>query len=670
MQYLDMEVDFSDDKTWEFLCRADYLKGVFQFETSSAAMVLKKILPTDIKDLALATALNRPGGLKVVDEIANVRNGSVEKKEVNPELDAILKENFGFLVFQEDLMLIAQKLASFDPKASVTLLKALGKKDREKMNSLQEAFTQGMLKNKYSKDLADTLFNQMKAFADYGFNKCIFEEEWVETTNGTVQLKHIRAGDSIKAWDKVLKKEHFVKVLNVYRNVKKCYHLVLQNHQNIIASKDHRFLCEDGEMRTLEFLMENPDIRLITDSAFKYVKIAKFAPYREVPTIDLEVDHPDHNFYCNGIVVSNSHAVSYSQMSFVSAFLKVNYPLEFITSLLNYTQYEQNPSNEIFDCISETKHFKISVLPPSIDKINNRFEIEDGNIRYPIGLVKNVGEALYEKIKTLSPTQTMTIDSFFETILSIKLNSRCVESLIISGALDKFGDRIDILLYYWFLSELQESVLEKFWLFKNGHPFSIELITKFLEHNEVVNPPNADQLDLFNEKKNKLLKPRYKSYFKTEVTRLKNLELFKKNLETIEFYKSKRGLCYFFWENYALGYPLHLSAIEDNTCLFRNIPLLNGGDTATYYGFITEAKHRVSKKDNPYCHFFVKFDKTADFFIFSNEYEGARDILKDDAFVSFEVIKEKDRLKVKSVFDKNKLCAQFEFYKKRQKDEQ
>src|SRR5574343_392846 len=117
-------------------------------------------------------------------------------------------------------------------------------------------------------------------------------------------------------------------------------------------------------------------------------------------TIDFEVNHKDHNFYAEGIVVSNSHSTGYSYITAICAYLKANYPVQFFTALLNNAKNEQNPIDEIKAIKKELFHFDITLAPPDITKSNiDKFSYEGNRIIFPLSNIKGISDKAIEKLK-------------------------------------------------------------------------------------------------------------------------------------------------------------------------------------------------------------------------------------------------------------------------------
>ncbi len=148
-------------------------KGVFQFESGGMVDLLRKARPTRFEDLAALNALYRPGALDagMVDEYVKRKNGTSKARYIVPAMKAILEETYGVIVYQEQVMQIAQLIAGFSLGQADLLRKAMGKKDKEVMEQQREGFVAGAVANGYTTEKANHVFDYIEPFARYGFNK-------------------------------------------------------------------------------------------------------------------------------------------------------------------------------------------------------------------------------------------------------------------------------------------------------------------------------------------------------------------------------------------------------------------------------------------------------------------------------------------------------------------
>jgi len=144
---------------------------VFQFESSGMRAILKRTKPERIEELIALNALYRPGPMEYIDQFINSKSGRRSIEYPLPELEPILKETYGVIVYQEQVMEIARKVAGFSLGQADILRRAMGKKKPKVMAEQKDLFIQGALKNGYKKPVAVKIFDLLIPFAGYGFNK-------------------------------------------------------------------------------------------------------------------------------------------------------------------------------------------------------------------------------------------------------------------------------------------------------------------------------------------------------------------------------------------------------------------------------------------------------------------------------------------------------------------
>ncbi|MCK5913724.1 MAG: DNA polymerase III subunit alpha, partial [Desulfuromusa sp.] len=161
-----------DKKTFALLSRGE-TTGVFQLESSGMKEYLVKLKPNCFEDLIAMVALYRPGplGSGMVDSFIKRKHGTERFKYDFPQLEPILKDTYGVIVYQEQVMLISQILANYSLGAADLLRRAMGKKKPEEMAKQKEIFLAGAADNKLNLKKAEAVFDLMEKFAAYGFNK-------------------------------------------------------------------------------------------------------------------------------------------------------------------------------------------------------------------------------------------------------------------------------------------------------------------------------------------------------------------------------------------------------------------------------------------------------------------------------------------------------------------
>jgi DNA polymerase-3 subunit alpha len=165
-------LDLTDGKTFELLVLAD-TTGVFQLESTGMKDLLRRLRPACFEDIIALVALYRPGPLDsgMHDEFVKRKNGQVPVTYLLPELEPILKDTYGVIVYQEQVMNIASELADYSMAEADNLRKAMGKKIGEIMAQERERFVSRAVKKGLDQEKAEKVFDQMETFGRYGFNK-------------------------------------------------------------------------------------------------------------------------------------------------------------------------------------------------------------------------------------------------------------------------------------------------------------------------------------------------------------------------------------------------------------------------------------------------------------------------------------------------------------------
>jgi DNA polymerase-3 subunit alpha len=166
-------IPLDDEQTYQTICNGD-LAGIFQLETSSGMrQVARDMKPSNMEDLSALIALYRPGPLDtgMIDKFIDCKNGKTRITYLTPMLEPILKDTYGQIVYQEQVMQIAQYLGGYSLGQADLLRRAMGKKKPEEMEKQREIFVSGCAKNAVSSEIANQLFDMMVQFAEYCFNK-------------------------------------------------------------------------------------------------------------------------------------------------------------------------------------------------------------------------------------------------------------------------------------------------------------------------------------------------------------------------------------------------------------------------------------------------------------------------------------------------------------------
>ncbi len=164
------KIPLDDPRTFELLGRAQTV-GVFQLESSGMRELLRKLQPDSFEDIIAVNAIFRPGPIQggVIDDFVKRKHGTQKVTYMHPMLEPILKNTYGVILYQDQVMQVANRLAGFSLAQADLLRRAMGKKKPEEMKKMKQLFLQGCARNKISARKAEDIFDLMEKFAGYGF---------------------------------------------------------------------------------------------------------------------------------------------------------------------------------------------------------------------------------------------------------------------------------------------------------------------------------------------------------------------------------------------------------------------------------------------------------------------------------------------------------------------
>ncbi len=184
---IDIDLDrlpTDDDKTYALLAEGE-TTGVFQLESGAMRAYIKELKPTRIEDLTAMVALYRPGPMDSIPQFIKAKHGEVQIRYLHPMLEPLLRDSYGVIVYQDQVLLIAVQLAGFSWGEVDKFRKAMSKKNRDQMLEYRGKFIKGCAKNGIPEKTAEEIFSFIEPFAGYGFNKCAHGSTEIQLPDGT-----------------------------------------------------------------------------------------------------------------------------------------------------------------------------------------------------------------------------------------------------------------------------------------------------------------------------------------------------------------------------------------------------------------------------------------------------------------------------------------------------
>lgn len=254
----DKEIDINnlplDDLNTYKLLASSHTIGVFQVESSGMRDLLKKLEPSRFEDLIALLALYRPGpiGSGMLDDFIQRKHNRVPIKYDHKKLEPVLKETYGIMVYQEQIMQIASNLAGFSLAEADLLRRAMSKKIPEVMEKQRSKFVSGCTKNEVGSSVANKIFDLIEYFSGYGFNKCVAgSTEIIDAqTGGIVTVKELFSGEKNTKYtfgcdeNLKIKKAEIENVIN--NGIKPVYKIRTGLGREIIATSNHPFFTFNG----------------------------------------------------------------------------------------------------------------------------------------------------------------------------------------------------------------------------------------------------------------------------------------------------------------------------------------------------------------------------------------------------------------------------------------
>ena len=487
-----------DAKTYSLLTDARTF-GVFQLESAGMRDALKRLRPQRIEDIIAMVALYRPGPMDLIDDFVNRKHGRAPIAYEHPLMESHLQETYGIMVYQEQVMRLAADLAGFSLGEADTLRKAMGKKDRELMATQREKFIAGCKANTIDGRKAERIWDLIEKFAGYGFNKCLTADTRVEMADGTQKfIPEIQAGDRVLTKDgpyraravrssgvrpvgrlrlangmsvrctpdhPIFTQRGWVNAEDLRRDdsVAVLRRLSPRESDDVVPVAVYGQALREGVLKAFDTLeagcralripwkrgmrrgalmrlaerLDAPALYALAESPMGWSRPRAFVLEGEEPTYDFEVPGAA-SFIANGIAVHNSHAACYGVVAYQTAYLKANYPTEFMAALLTS---EMDKTDKIVQYVEETRAMGLRVEAPDVNVSRAHFTVAGEAIHFGLAAIKNVGATAIESIVRAREAagRFAGLEDFCARADLRLVNRRVLESLIKAGAFDSLG---------------------------------------------------------------------------------------------------------------------------------------------------------------------------------------------------------------------------------------
>jgi DNA polymerase-3 subunit alpha len=246
-----------DQKTYQLLAKGD-LEGVFQLESSGMRQIVRDLKPSNLEDISSILALYRPGPLDagLIPKFINRKHGREKIDYADEMLQPILQETYGIMVYQEQIMKIAQDMGGYTLGEADLLRRAMGKKKMSEMVKHQSTFVEGAKKNRVPESVAAELYDQMVLFAEY----CLSGNTEVQTVEyGAITIQKI-VEQQLNCSIYSCTPEGYIFTQPIcqwhLRGQQEVFEYQLEDGTTIQATPDHKFMTNDGKMRPVEEIFQ------------------------------------------------------------------------------------------------------------------------------------------------------------------------------------------------------------------------------------------------------------------------------------------------------------------------------------------------------------------------------------------------------------------------------
>jgi len=525
-----------------------FCKNLFQLETSVGSHWIKLMKPRCLDDIAAVISLIRPGALgarlpsgkTIASSFIERRNNEEPVTYLHPSLEPVLKTTYGHAIYQETCIRMVQILAGFNEAESEKFRKGVSKKRADIIASLKQPFLDGCEKvGILDKQQAINVFIQLESLNRYNFNKCctsttllVFDDNsrddlgslyrsgsWKNKKSLSLEiskrLSDIQDRPIKNKFDTLVKntevipneivdirdagKQLVYRVTLKRRKVRdKRYPKIARPHYSIDVTANHKFPTRcHGEVKVSELI---PGVHSLYcyDYNRSYQPRYRHAASRVISVekldvqqvYDVEMKAPYHNFLANDIFTCNSHAVGYGKQSYITAWVKTHFPIEFYAANLRLNEERGGKKDKLLDekagTIREAKEFGISIIPPRMDFAVSEFDIKDQNtISYGISNIKKTGlkeaELVIDFLKDKKPTWLEILFGLGSTIKSDAFENICGTGFFLDAGGTRNSQIYEYRTYKKFTDKEESWIRERLSQFNSLEEAIVALLSNFTD---------------------------------------------------------------------------------------------------------------------------------------------------------------------------------------------
>lgn len=438
-----------------------HTSGIFQVEGSGLTNMLMQMKPTVFDHIVAAIALYRPGPMGIGAPNTYIRrlHGTEATVYVHPKLEPILKDTYGLIVYQEQIMQIASLLFGYEPGEADQIRKAVSKKRESDLIKNRDLFLERGPQNGIDIESSEKIWDEIVFFAEYGFNRCLVGDTKITFADGTTlsiaDIVNERITGRVLSLDvdsmNVVKRP----IVDWFDNgIKHVYRLTTSLGYSVVATGNHPFLTKDGwvEMSGLSNGQHiatrhspNADTDMLTslkcNSDVFWDSIVSIESCGEQNTYDISISDT-HSFVANGIFVHNSHSTDYAKITMQTAYLKCHYTVEYMLALMQtYSDNSDRLATQMLAC----RDIGIELLPPDLNASGYTFEVEDVEgrdcIRFGLTQISHVGHNPASIILESRPLRGFkSLNDFLLSVDLKSINKTAIENMIKVGVFNEIAD--------------------------------------------------------------------------------------------------------------------------------------------------------------------------------------------------------------------------------------